>query len=290
MEKLKRWLVGLDLSLMDKPLVEYTAFAAHIFRPEKIYFVNIQKNMEIPVSVKQKFPELSQPIDEKYKLEIKDLIKKNFPDYDSFDIEYKVIEGNPFEELAKWVSIKNIDLFISGRKKDLKGSNILPHKIARKINAACLFVPEKPNLRWQEIFVPIDFSEHANRAFNVALQIAAKNDAATLHLQHVYYVPQGYRNTRLEEEINEAMKADATVAYNEFISSHPIHNIHLCPIFTHDYKQNPAWIICETAQKRNVDIIVMGAKGKSALASLFLGSVTEKILLKESAIPILIVR
>lgn len=290
MENLKRWLVGLDLSLIDKSIVEYVAFLANLYHPEKIYFVNIQKKLDIPASIKQKFPELSQPLDEKNKKEIKELVAKYFPNADAFDIEYKVVEGHPFDELNNWISIKNIDLFIAGRKKDLKGSSVLPHKVARKINVACLFVPEKPKLKLQEIFIPVDFSDNTNRAFKAALQIATKHESPTLHILHAFYVPQGYRNTRFEEEVNEAMKDDATIAYNEFIKQYDTQNIHLSPLFLKDNKSNPAEIICESAQKRNADLIVIGAKGKSALASLLLGSVTEKIILKEAAIPVLIVR
>jgi nucleotide-binding universal stress UspA family protein len=289
MNTFRRWMVGLDNSLMDKTAIQYTAFLAKVLRPEKIYFINVQKNLEVPDSVKEKFPELRQPLDEKIKDALKDEVQKNFTNHDHFDIEYKVIEGNPFEELLHWIEIKNIDLLIVGRKKELKGSGVLPQKLIRKSSCSALFIPEKPNFRLEEIFVPLDFSEHSESAFEFALNLAKHDEATTLHLQHIYHIPYGYSQTRLEKDYSTALKEEATEQYNEMISKFDIDNAHLSPIFHYDNQDRVAEIICETAHKRNADIIVLGAKGRNAFIAQMLGSVTEKILKTENSIPVMVV-
>jgi len=282
-------MVGLDNSLMDKIIIQYTSFLAKALRPDKIYFINVQKDLEVPESVKQKFPDLRQPQDEKVKDALIDEVQKNFTNYEHFDIEYKVIEGNPFEELVHWTGIKNIDLIIVGRKKELKGSGVLPQKLVRKTECTTLFVPEKPNLRLEEIFVPIDFSDYSESAFEFGLHLAKRDEVCTLHLQHIYHVPYGYHQTRLEKDYSTALKEEASEQYNKMISRYETADAHLSPIFHYDNQDRVAEIICETAQKRNADIIVMGTKGKSAIVAQMLGSVTEKVLKTENSIPVLII-
>ena len=290
MKTKKRWMVGLDSSLIDKVVIEYTSFLANILKPEKIYFINVQKNLEIPESIKQKFPDLRKPLDEKLEEQMREEVQANFRSCDNYDIEYKVIEGNPFDELLNWSSIKNIDLFIAGRKKELKGSGILPNKLARKATCSALFIPEKPALRLHEIFVPVDFSKSSEDAFEVALDLAHRDEASTLYIQHVYFVPQGYRQTRLEEEVAAAMKEEVTEQYNKLLSKLYTNGTHLSPIFVSDSTGRIADIICENAHKRNADLIVMGHKGKTGVAALLMGSTTEKVLRIEDGIPVLVVK
>jgi nucleotide-binding universal stress UspA family protein len=290
MKNNRRWMVGLDNSLMDKVVIEYTSFLAGIIKPEKIYFINVQKDLEIPNSIKQKFPDLRKPIDEKLEEQMRDDVEANFRNYDNFDIEYKVIEGNPFDELLNWSNIKNIDLFIAGRKKELKGSGVLPNRLARKSNCSVLFVPEKPALRLHELFVPIDFSESSEQAFRLALDIAHKDEISTVHILHVYYVPQGYRKTRLEEEVAAAMKEEVTEQYNKLLSNTHTNGTHLSPLFISDATGRVADIICENAHKRNADMIIIGHKGRTGAAALLMGSTTEKILRSEEGIPVLVVK
>jgi nucleotide-binding universal stress UspA family protein len=290
MNNYKRWMVGLDNTLIDKSVIQYTAFLAQIFRPEIVYFINVQKDMEVPERIKQQFPELRQPVDEKIKEMMREEAEAYFANKDYFDLEFKVVEGNPFEELIRWGSIKNIDLFIAGRKKELKGTGVLPQKLARKASFSVLFVPEKPNLRVQEIFVPTDFSAHAEAAFESALCFAKRDEAATIHLLNVYHVPYGYHQTRLEKDYSAALKEEATEQYNRMLARHNIENVHISPIFHYDNSDRTAEIICETAHKRNADIILIGSNGRNALLAQLLGSVTEKILRLESDIPVLVVK
>jgi nucleotide-binding universal stress UspA family protein len=53
---------------------------------------------------------------------------------------------------------------------------------------------------------------------------------------------------------------------------------------------HPAEEITREAENSNIDLIVMGSHGRSALAAAFLGSVTYGIIHKETKIPVLVVR
>lgn len=55
-------------------------------------------------------------------------------------------------------------------------------------------------------------------------------------------------------------------------------------------KGHPAEEIAKEAERCNADLIVMGSHGRSAVAAVFLGSVTYNTIHKETKIPVLIVR
>ena len=62
------------------------------------------------------------------------------------------------------------------------------------------------------------------------------------------------------------------------------------PVRTHLVEGNVVPTIVDMAEDLGSNLIVMGAKGHSALASFLLGSVTEKTLLHMKDVPLLVVR
>jgi len=57
-------MVGLDFTATDATLVRYTLFFCRHFQPEKIYFINVQRHLDVPDSVLQEFPNIEKPRDE----------------------------------------------------------------------------------------------------------------------------------------------------------------------------------------------------------------------------------
>jgi len=80
MYNMKKILVPLDLTDMDEILIRYSAMFAHMMKSEKVYFIHVAKNLELPDSILEKFPQLNAPIDEnliqELKLQIQDLVGK----------------------------------------------------------------------------------------------------------------------------------------------------------------------------------------------------------------------
>lgn len=52
---------------------------------------------------------------------------------------------------------------------------------------------------------------------------------------------------------------------------------------------SPAEVICSLADERNVDLVVVGSRGRSALGRFFLGSVSSQVL-KHASVPVLVAR
>ncbi len=285
-------MVGLDLSLMDKTLIEYTAFLSYYFRPEKIYFINVQPDLDIPDELREEFPGFDQPRDELIKVEMKEKVASFFPDHKDFDIEYEVIEGSARKEMLHWSHVKNIDLLIAGRKKDLKGSGMIPQQLARKVSCSVLFVPEKAKMSIRNILVPIDFSEYCSMALEEAHEIAKIDKEVKIHLQHAFEVPMGYSKTgKTEEEFAEIMKRHASKRMKKFLeeTGKNADSYQLIYSFNQEH-QSAADLINKAAHDMSADLIIIGARGRTALTALFLGSTAEKLITRDSDIPLLVVK
>ena len=62
------------------------------------------------------------------------------------------------------------------------------------------------------------------------------------------------------------------------------------PVFTLDNGENVIDLIRKEAQKKKVDLIVMGAKGRTAASALFIGSKAERMIRINNNIPLMIIR
>lgn len=296
MHSIKRIMVGLDLSYMDKQLVEYTAFLCYYLKPEKVYFINVQEDLEAKDFLEDQFPEIKLPKDEQVEADMRALIEENFPDHADFNTSWELVEGSPKKEILRWTHIKDIDLLIVGRKKSYHGSGLVPQQLARKITCSILFVPEETDFGLKEILVPSDFSEYSKMAMDEALTLANVDEDMHILCQHIYSVPYGYYKTgKTEAEFAQIMKEYAAEKYQAYAKSMADKiqetNNTLEPVFSYEHKrQSPAFQIHALASERKVDMIIIGARGHNAATALFLGSVAEKLIKLVEDIPLWIVK
>ncbi|OWY21775.1 hypothetical protein BVG80_12620 [Sphingobacteriales bacterium TSM_CSM] len=291
MYRCKRIMVGLDFTLLDKTLITYAGFVSTLIKAEKVYFVNIQKSLDIPPDLWSDFPEFHIPRDEQLRLKMREEVAANFGEQKNIEIDYIIAEGSPLKEMTHLARIKNIDLVIVGRKNELKGKGILPNQLMRSVPCCILFVPETARKRLNEIMVDVDFSDASKAALEVAYSLSEDNPDVTIHCQHIYHVPAGYYfNDKGKEEVNRVIKSYHVLQYNRFIDNLNMEGIHLNPIFTLDEEGDMVHVACNTAQKKGADLIVAGSNGKTTFDTFILGSFTEKIVQLNVSIPLLIVK
>lgn len=291
MNGFKRIMVGLDFTNMDKKLIQYTAFLAHYLPTEKIYFINIQPDLDIPDSVREAFPELRQPRDEKLLEEIKTKVKADFADLDEYEVDFQIVEGSARTELARWAHIKNIDLLLLGRKSLQHGKGIVPQQLARKLACSIMFIPEKVRFQLKEILVANDFSNYAKTAVRVAGQFQATDPEINIYSGHVFHLPQGYYRTgKSATEFAEIMQQHAQERHQKFISEIP-KSIAIRPLYCFDKDhRSAARVIHETANKQQIDLIVIGSRGHTSTSAFLLGSVSEKLIRINDSSPVLMVK
>lgn len=144
----------------------------------------------------------------------------------------------------------------------------------------------------KNILVPIDFSENAQHALEIALKVANKTKAK-LHLLHVnmmlaYQVafPEYPTMTEIEaaDYLDEAKKRMDELQEN-LVSQPENSGISIETEVTSGFLHP---VLEEKATEKQIDLIVMGTKGTTNSSSLFVGSNTEKVI-RNAPCPVLVI-
>ncbi len=288
MYKIERVLVALDLTEMDEVLIRYISTMAEHFQTEKIYFFHVANTFELPEEIRENYPDLLAPTDESLKKTMEREINEHWASDYFCEKVVEVTEGNPSDKLLRWVDVKAVDLIVMGRKRSLKGAGVLPQRIAKVAHSSVLLVPETVNTGFHKIVVPVDFSKHSKLAVEEALEISDKT-GADIQLLNTYDIPTGYHRTgKSKEEFAEIMKHNAENDLKKFIKRNKFKEDLKCEFILDE--DSPADTIFSFAKGRNADMIIMGSKGRTEMASILLGSVTEKVINYDTDIPLLVVK
>ncbi len=134
---------------------------------------------------------------------------------------------------------------------------------------------------FKTILVPVDGSEHAQKALSVACQLARQEETCTLHLVHI---PEELAHeTTLVWGIGaiavEASREEREEAGKQVITraEKAAREQGATNVETVIARGDPARAILSEAGKRSVDAIVMGSRGLSDLQGFVVGSVSHKV-------------
>ncbi|HNP20172.1 MAG TPA: universal stress protein [Fulvivirga sp.] len=286
----KRVLVALDLTEMDETLIAYTAYLNTIFDIEKLYFVHVAKSLELPERLLEKYPKLRAPADETIEGIIREKVDKQYKNNKKVEIKIEVREGNAEDRIMRLSDIKEVDLIVMGRKHNLKGSGMLPNRIARIGHCSLLTVPEKTDIKINKIMVPVDFSKNSQFAVEQG-KIIAEKTKAELVIQNTYAVPSGYHTIgKSYEEFAQIMKEHAQEDAQKFIKDCGISEGKLSILLSLDDDNEPSNKIHAEAIKHKADLIIIASRGRTGLANILLGSVADKILQLKNQVPVLVVK
>lgn len=184
------------------------------------------------------------------------------------------------------------DLIIVGQKRTLSGGGVTTVRLARRASCNLLIVPENATPAVNKFLVPIDFSNYSKLALEQTIDFAVKTGGtAEIICQNVYNVPAGYHYTgKSFEEFAEIMRKNAQEAFQKFSKKIDPRGIKITDMYSLDVNDNLASDIYDLADKVKPDFIIIGAKGRTAAAALFLGSLAEKIVHDHMNYPLLVVR
>ncbi|PKV75605.1 universal stress protein [Pontibacter ramchanderi] len=289
MNSLKRIMVGLDLSEMDETLIRYTAFLCSISEIERVYFIHAEKSLDIPDEVYDSMPN-GMPADEKLRTSLIERVDRYFGPDSRVQVEVQVVEGSPLKELLHWSKVKQIDLVVVGRKFHMRGSGVLAQKILRTGRVSVLFVPENEDSVLSHIMVSVDFSEYSLMALERMLSSALPRPEVRITCLHVYQVPSGYITLGMSyEDFDERMKGFARNKFEQVLDRFPeLRDRATLRLVKQENEDDVGELIMVEAKRAKADMLVIGAKGKSAAALFVLGSVTEKILRYNDDIPMIV--
>jgi len=141
---------------------------------------------------------------------------------------------------------------------------------------------------YRRILFCTDFSENADAAFDYALDAAARRPGCVLHLLHVVPEPDAqfwktyiYELDDVDEKAKHDIDAKIDADYRPRVPAGVDFRVTMC--VGRDYLK-----ILEFAREQDVDLIVLGRHGHSALENVLFGNVTEKVVRKAHC-PVLVV-
>jgi len=288
MHRYKHLLVVLNLDDQDRTTIKYAAMVSRMAQSEKVYFLYVAGDLDIPEFLRKEYPDLLPPVNEFARIQVKELVAKYFDGHPGSQKIYEIVEGLPLTEVLRLTRRKQIDLVLAGQSIDQQVNVMLPVKIARKTPCSVLIVPEAVSSQIKNILVPVDFSEISADAVNVATALASALEVPGISLLHVYQVPADYYKTgKTYETFGEIMKKHAQKRYQEFIDNCALGGVTAASLFRlgHD----PSKIINKVVYDQGIDLVVIGARGRTNDAAALLGSVTERVI-RSSRIPLMVVK
>ncbi|MEQ9437628.1 MAG: universal stress protein [Cyclobacteriaceae bacterium] len=290
MYHLKRIVVSVNLSELDEEVVRYASVVSQIMGADTIYFVHVAETLNLPEGLEEQYRNVLAPVDETIRHEVQGTVDKYFPQQDGTHCSIDILEGKPTDELIKYGKRKDADLFILAKTEE-QGKKIKLGKIAELSSCSVLFVPEHADIQIKKIAVALDFSQHAKMALEQALKFAEEGKNVTIYGQHIYQVPHGYSKTgKSYEEFKQIMEKNARKDAEQFFKQYHL-NENICEMryqLSEDAKIDDE--LFKFAKEKNVDLLVVGSRGRTAAASILLGSVAERLLQYKTKIPLFIVK
>ncbi len=172
--------------------------------------------------------------------------------------------GEPYRLIVEEAEEKKVDIIIIGKhgrrglEKALMGSTAT--KVIGHAPCSVLVVPRAAIIEFRNVLVATDGSAHANAAVTEAIKISKQNGS------HLIVLSSYFLDTEQDEARSNVEKV-IKMARGEGVSAEAI-----------TPRGKPYDSIIEAAGGRAVDLIVMGAYGKTGLRKFLMGSSTEKVI------------
>ncbi|MBC6400513.1 MAG: universal stress protein [Ekhidna sp.] len=282
----KKIIVCLDRTPKDKLLIENACKLSKTAGTEEIIFLNIIKDFNLPDEMSKEFPHLFDRAVEERKAALNKLVKEYFKC--SIKTRLIVCQGSLTKEILKKANETKADLIIQGRT--IKSNSVLSSRTARRSPCSLLLIPENHRLKTDKIFIPVDFSDYSDLSLKTTLELT-KDKKSEIFLQNVINIPSSYRYSgKSYQEFGEIIKSHLQKDLDILIKKVAPKTQQLTPVFTLDKGESVMDMIWDEARRRRVDLIVMGAKGRTAASAIFIGSKAEKMIRINYAIPLLIIR
>ncbi|WP_438961367.1 universal stress protein [Nonlabens sp.] len=285
MKPIKNILVGLDLSSIDKQLIQYSSFFSGMVGVEKVYFVHNIKRYEISEILEKEIEDID--LEEIISDEIQENIKQHF----TADVEWEVlISDDPYtESLISYIVNKySINLLLLGNKNNQSGSGILAFKLLRTIRCQFLWIPENFDIKMEKIWVGTDFSNASKKCFSFSSFLETKKDIK-VEAVHVYSLPFHFSPYLNNSKIEPKMDAFMDKKFDNFLKKVDYTGK------TQRFKllgreANIASTLKKEAYKNDADLLIVADKGSNTFSNLTIGSVTEDLFYRELKIPLLIIK
>lgn len=150
-----------------------------------------------------------------------------------------------------------------------------------------MLIPEETQNKLNHIIIPTDFTPNSAKSFEFAFNLQKQHKSQLLAL-HVFNIPSVYFPYIDRQKAIDKTQRHLDEKFNSFTKRFKLNETP----FTHFYREDLSVVesIRRYARKNEANMIIMAAKGGNKLTSLFIGSITNDMLLQDFKMPVLIVR
>ncbi len=288
MKKLKdnlRVMIALDLSNMDKILLRYVSYLTKVWNIENIDFVHNIKQSELN-NLFEDFVEEDIELENIIERELTRVIKENYTGTPEYNIH--VTSDYYTESIFTYLAEENkIDIVILGKKSELQGTGGVSLKLVNMLDCHMMLVPEDVQEKLDYILIPTDFTNNSAKSFKIAEHLQKQHNSKLMAV-HVYNIPSVYF-----PYIDRQKALDKTQKHleNKFLAFSKRLKLGDIP-FANFYREDLSVVdsIRKFAREKEASMIIMSAKGGNKLTSLFVGSITNDMLLQDFKMPVLVVK
>jgi nucleotide-binding universal stress UspA family protein len=285
-------LVALELADADEPVLDFFDFFSSQVPVGAAYFVHVLPKLDF--FMEDQSNAHPYEIDRDALQRMEDKIVARLPQQHAIYVEFDVKEGNPLEEILKDAEDAGADLIVIGQRSDTEVHGVLAKNLVRKVKGNALVVPDKARSSIRKILVPIDFSANSIRALQTAIALNKQlEEPAKLVCLNIYDMPNlsVYKTGKSREQLRNMIEEDRTNAFKAFLHTYANEiEDQIDTVLVERDLPGIARYILDFAAENEVDFIVMGAKGHSRVDLLLMGSVTEKLLTLNDAIPTMVIK
>lgn len=281
-------LVFMDFSEMDEIILKQLNEIGANWNVGEVCLTHYIELQELTDDFSTRFPELEKPLEEILEDEMNEKAEIAGLDKDRFTIKIHSKGGK--EELMAWVNNSKYHLCILGKKVIQPGSGVFAAKVARFIDKSILFTTETSRTRFEKILLAVDFSAYSKKAVKFMNQLIP-HESAEFKLFHAYQVPSIYfpfvKKYSEKLVLEERKKAEnALEHFRKKYTRVAKENIEIQYVGENSVDK----VIYDFARTQQIELMVIGIKGKSDEEDLLIGSVAEKLIQSNRHIPVLLVQ
>ena len=287
MYRYKNLMVALNWSDEDVDIIRYASKISQLTLAHQCTFFHVSTRADQDGKFEVNHPEMQNLVPSPGSLQ--QYVQEEWTGKQATKLKFRVEEsGPPLLHILKAVKEESTDLLILGRKDIFEHVGMVSEKLVRKAPCSVLVVPKSAPHKISKVLIQVDHSHCSLNALEIGCRLASKLGLKDLNYVHIYDLPVGFHGTENHErEFSNTMKELARKEFQEFTLGLDTVGCDLVENFKQGSRPGP--LILETSQEQKADLIIMGSRGRDAIAWALLGSTAEYIV-RNSKIPVLVVK
>lgn len=257
MNRYQHVLVCLAADRHDPSLIRYAGLVARMAQSRRVTFAHVEAGDHGGDGLPDRRAELEKAV------------QSEFDAPDDVEVRVEYADGAPLDEVLHLTRTLEADLLLVGQGE--RGA--FAEKLARQAPCSVLVLPLDAPEVISRVLVPVDFSEHAADAVDVAAAFAEAAGLGEVHLLHVYGTPE--KGRRSYESSTYALRRRAEEACHAFLSDVNLRGLE--PVCHFAVGLDVPEAIERAVAQHEADLLVIGTRGRTPGAAVLLGSVAEAL-------------